>query len=268
MQDGFDIKRRQQQMWAAGDFAMVATGHVIVGELLCESVDVRSGQKVLDVATGSGNTALAAARRFCDVTGVDFVPTLLERARERAAAERLEITFQEGDTESLPFDDASFDVVLSTFGAMFAPNQEKAASELLRVCRPGGKIGLTSWTPDSCLAEIERTSMSYLPKAACSLKPPSLWGTEARLHELFGDEIASLHVTRLSRVMRFRSEEHWLDFNRTYLGPARQTFLALGADDRERLARDIRDIIRRFNRSGDDTVVVSADYLEVVATRR
>jgi SAM-dependent methyltransferase len=261
------IKQRQQQMWAAGDFAMVATSTIMVGELLCESLDLRSGQNVLDVATGSGNTALAAARRWCSVTGIDFVPSLLERARERAACERLEISFQEGDTESIPFADASFDVVLSTFGAMFGPDQEKVASELLRACRRGGKIGMANWTPDSFVGETNRIAARYVPPPP-DLKPPLLWGTEARLRELFGDGITSLQATRRSFVFRFRSEQHWLDFHRSYLGPVRQVFESLDSTQQEQLSRDAIEVVRRFNRSGDETVVAPSDYLEVVAIRR
>jgi SAM-dependent methyltransferase len=261
------IKQRQQQIWASGDFAMVATGTLIVGELLCESLDVRSGQQVLDVATGSGNTALAAARRWGEVTGIDFVPALLERARERAACERLPITFQEGDAESIPFADASFDVVLSTFGAIFAPDQEKVASELLRVCRPSGKIGMANWTPDSFVAETQRISARYVPPPP-ELKSPLLWGTEARLRELFGEDIRSLQLARRSFVFRYRSEQHWLEFHRSYLGPARQVYLSLDTTRQESLAQDLREVVRRFNRSGDETVVVPSDYLEVVAIRR
>jgi SAM-dependent methyltransferase len=261
------LKQRQQQMWASGDFAMVATGIIMVGELLCESVDLRSGQKVLDVATGSGNTALAAARRWCDVTGIDFVPALLERARERAACERLPITFQEGDAENLPFADGSFDVVLSTFGAMFGPDQEKVASELLRVCRPKGKIGMANWTLDSFVGETQRLAARYLPPPP-DVKSPMLWGTEARLQELFGDSISSLQVTRRSFVFRFRSEQHWLEFQQSYLGPVRQLFEALDPTQQEQLSRDAIEVVRRFNRSGDETVVLPSDYLEVAAVRQ
>ena len=193
MPDLAAIKARQQQTWATGDFAVVGSLITIVSEQLCEAVDLRAGWVVLDVATGSGNTALAAARRFCEVTGVDFVPALLERGRERAAAERLPVTFLEGDAEALPFPDAAFDAVLSTFGVMFAPNQERAAAELLRVCRPGGKIGLANWTPDGLAAEHFRTVGRHVPPPP-GLPPPTRWGTEAGLRELFGDRISALRV--------------------------------------------------------------------------
>lgn len=260
------IKQRQQQMWAAGDFSMLATGIVMVGELLCESVDLRSGWKVLDVATGSGNTALAAARRWCDVTGIDFVPALLERGRERAAGERLPITFQEGDAEAIPFEAGAFDAVLSTFGVMFAPDQEKAAGKLLRVCRPGGKIGLASWTPDSFIAETQRVSAPYAPPPP-GVSSPLLWGTEERVRELLGRGTTSLQVTRRSFVFRFRSEQHWMEINLRYLGPAKHLYESLDPSQREALAQDMREVVRRFNRSGDETLLIPSDYLEVVAVR-
>ena len=261
------VKGRQQRVWASGDFGMIATAITLVGELLCEAVDVRAGQRVLDVATGTGNTALAAARRFCDVTGVDYVPALLERGRERAAFERLPITFQEGDAESIPFPDASFDVVLSTFGAMFAPNQEQAARELLRVCRPGGKIGLANWTPEGWLGELFRINSRYVPPPP-GLKPAVLWGSEARLRELFGDGITALHATRRTFVFRYHSPQHWLEYWRAYYGPTLAAFQALDAAGQEALARDLLDLVDRWNRSGDATMAVPGEYLEVVAVRR
>jgi len=230
------IKQRQQATWAAGDFGVVATNATLVGELLCEALDVRAGQKVLDVATGSGNTALSAARRSCDVVGIDYVPALLERARERAAAERLQLSFQEGDAENIPLPDASFDVVTSTFGAMFAPDQERAASELLRVCRPGGKIGMANWTPDGWTGAMFRATTQHVPPPA-GIKPPTLWGTEERLRELFSDGISSLQATRRSNVFRYRSAEHWLDTFRTYFGPTIKAFEALDPAGQEALAR-------------------------------
>ena len=201
------------------------------------------------------------------MTGVDFVPALLERARERAAAERLRIAFREGDAEHLPFPDAAFDVVLSTFGAMFAPDQEQTAKELLRVCRPGGKIGMTNWTPDSVPDEFFRVTARLVPPPP-GLKPPMLWGTEDRLRELFGDRVMALRSARRAFVFRYRSPEHWLEYFRTYFGPTLRAFAALEATGQTALARDLLDVTRRFNRSEDQTLVMSGEYLEVVAVRR
>lgn len=261
------IKKRQQSTWASGDFSRIASTSVLVGELLCEALDLRSGQRVLDVATGSGNTALAAARRWAEVTGVDYVPSLLERARERAMAERLPVSFKEADTENLPFPDASFDVIMSTFGAMFAPNQEKAAQELIRACRPGGKIGMANWTPEGLVGQIFRATGKHVPPPA-GLKPPVLWGTEERLRELFGDEIKSLSLTHRHFVFRYPSAKYYLDFFRTYYGPTVKAFEALDAPAREALARDLLEVLGRFNRSGEETLVAPSEYLEVVAVKR
>lgn len=260
------IKGKQQQTWAAGDFAAVATTLVVVSELLCEAADLHAGERVLDVATGSGNTAIAAARRFCDVAGVDYVPALLERARERATAERLAIEFREGDAEAIPYPDASFDVVLSTFGTMFAPDQEQAARELLRVCRPGGRIGMANWTPEGFIGEMFRTTGRFVPPPA-GLMPPVLWGTEARLRALFGDGIASLTLTRRLYTFRYPSGEHWLEFFRTYYGPTLKAFEALDAGGRQRLAADLLDLARRHNQATDGTLAVPAEYAEVIAVK-
>ena len=260
------IKQRQQQTWATGDYAVVGSTLVVMGELLCEAVDLRAGQRVLDVATGNGNAALSAARRGCEVTGVDYVPALLEQGRARAAADGLAVAFAEGDAAALPFPDASFDVVLSTLGAMFAPDQEKAAGELLRVCRPGGKLGLANWTPDGFIGEMFRVTSRYVPPPP-GLQPPALWGTEARLRELFGDGVASLRAERRAFVFRYRSFDHWLEVFRTYYGPLTKAFGSLDADRQEAYAADLRSLVARFNRSGDETVAVPSDYLEVVAVR-
>lgn len=261
------IKQRQQQTWATGDFAELATTNTILGELLCEAVDIRGGQQVLDVATGSGNTAIAAARRFCEVTGIDYVPALLERARERAQAEHLSITFDVGDAESIPCPDNSFDVVLSTFGVMFAPNQEKAAQELVRVCRLGGKIGLVNHTPEGFAGHLFRLVAQYAPPPS-GLKPPVLWGTEDRLRELFGDRISSLEANRRYWNQRYRSVQHWIEFWLTWYGPAIKAYETLDPDRRQQFHRDLEALLTQFNRSGDSTLVVPSEYLEVVATVR
>ncbi len=261
-----EIKKNQRRAWASGDYAMFGATLLVISELLCEAVDLRPGQRVLDVATGSGNTALAAARRFCEVTGIDYVPALLERGRERAAAERLEITFREGDAEDIPFPDASFDVVLSTVGVMFAPDQRKAADELLRVCRPGGRIGLASWTPDSFSSAMPRVFARYVPPPP-GLESPSLWGKEERVRELLGDGIEDLRTVRRSFVFRYRSVEHYLQMLQTHLGPTRESFRSLDEEGKESLTGELADLVNRFNRSGDETMVVPSDYLEVVAIR-
>jgi ubiquinone/menaquinone biosynthesis C-methylase UbiE len=267
MPDLVAIKDRQQQTWASGDWAMIAWVTVMVGELLCEAIDLRAGQQVLDVATGSGNAALAAARRWCEVTGIDYVPAQLERGQALAIAERLPVTFCESDAERIPFPDASFDVVLSTFGAQFAPNQEQTARELLRVCRPGGKIGLANLPPESFSGAMAQAMGQYLSPSP-GLRSPFLWGTEERLRELLGEGVTSLQVTPRTQVFRYRSAQHWLEVWRTYFGPLRQAFARLDAPGQEALASDLVALVHRMNRSGDETMVVPNAYLEVVATRR
>ncbi len=262
------IKERQRQGWSSGDYAKEGVRFIIMAELLCEAVDLRSGSRVLDVATGTGNAALAAARRFCEVSAIDYVPALLEEGRKRARAEGLEVDFGEGDAENIPFQDASFDAVLSTIGVMFAPDQEKAAGELLRVCRSGGKIGLASWTPDSFVGALFKTLGKHLPPPPPGLKPPLLWGTEDRLRELFGDSVSSLRATRRIFVFRFPSPRFFLEHSRRYSGPLVKALEALDAAGQEALLRDIEETAHNFNRSGDETMVVPSDYLEVVATKR
>jgi SAM-dependent methyltransferase len=261
------VKNRQQATWSSGDYAVIGTTLSITGELLCEAVDLRPGQRVLDVAAGNGNATLAAARRWADVTSTDYVGALLERGRARAEAERLPVTFQEADAENLPFADSSFDVVLSIFGVMFTANQEQAAQELLRVCRPGGTIGLVNWTPEGFIGHLFRTIGKHVPPPA-GVKPPSLWGTEARLQELFGDGISELKTTRRNFVFRYRSAEHFLEIFRTYYGPTLKAFGALDAAGQADLAYDLIELVNRFNQGGSDTLAVPSEYLEVVATRR
>src|SRR5215207_1779534 len=260
------VKSRQQATWSSGDYAVIGTTLAITGELLCEAVELRPGQRVLDVAAGNGNATLAAARRWADVTSTDYVPALLERGRAKAAAERLPVTFQEADAEQLPFADSSFDVVLSVFGVMFTPNQQQAAQELLRVCRPGGTIGLANWTPEGFIGQVFRTIGKYVPPPP-GVKSPALWGTEQRLRELFGDAIAELTINRRMFVFRYRSAEHWLEVFRTYYGPILKAFATLDAEGQAGLARDLTEVLQRLNEGGTDTLVVPSEYLEVVATR-
>jgi ubiquinone/menaquinone biosynthesis C-methylase UbiE len=261
------VKNRQHAAWSSGDYAVIGTTLSITGELLCEAVDLRPGARVLDVAAGNGNATLAAARRWADVTSTDYVPALLERGRAKAEAERLPVTFQEADAEQLPFADKSFDVVLSVFGVMFTPNQEQAAQELLRVCKPGGTIGLANWTPESFIGQVFRTMGKYIPPAP-GVKSPALWGTEQRLSELFGDGVSELQVNRRFFTFRYHSPQHWLELFRTYYGPVLKAFAALDSTGQAGLARDLTELLQRFNRGGNETLAVPSEYAEVVATRK
>lgn len=260
------IKARQHASWSSGDYAVVGTTLQIVGETLCEAVDLRAGQRVLDVAAGNGNASLAAARRWADVTSTDYVPTLLERGRERAAAERLAIDFRVSDVEALPFEDGSFDTVLSTFGVMFAPRPRRSAAEMLRVCRPGGRIGMANWTPDGFIGQLFKTVGKHVPPPA-GLDSPVLWGTRARIDELFGPNAATITATTRQFVFRYRSAQHWLEVFRRYYGPVLKAFDALPPASQDALSADLLDLLARFNRSGDSTLVAPSDYLEVVVTR-
>jgi len=260
------VKGRQQATWSAGDYARVGNIILLTAELLCEAVDLRGGQRVLDVAAGSGNAALAAARRFAEVTATDYVPALLEEARKRAVVEGLSLTIQEADAEQLPFPDASFDVVLSTFGAMFAPDHEQVARELVRVCRPGGKIGMTNWTPEGFLGDFFRTMGKHVPPPA-GVRLPMLWGSEEHLRNLFGEAV-NLKVTRRIFVFRQRSPRAWIDYFRTYYGPTLKAFESLDEARQGPLVADLEALIARHNIADDGTMIVHAEYLEIVATRR
>jgi len=261
------VKAKQQAAWAAGDYAVIGTTLQIVGETLCEALDVRAGQRVLDVAAGNGNATLAAARRWCDVVSTDYVPALLERAKARAGAEGLAVQFEQADAENLQYEEGTFDVVLSTFGVMFTPNQEQAASELARVCKRGGKIGLANWTPQSVIGELFKLMGRYLPPPA-GVRPRSLWGTEERLRELFGSRVASLQAPRRNFMFRYRSARHWLDTFRTYYGPMHKAFAALDAGKQESLAEDLVGLAQRFNTATDGSMVVPGEYLEAVIRLR
>jgi ubiquinone/menaquinone biosynthesis C-methylase UbiE len=260
------VKGRQQAAWSSGDYAVVGTTLQIVGEMLCEAVDLRSNQRVLDVAAGNGNATLAAARRFAEVVSTDYVGALLDRGRERAQAERLPVTFQQADAEQLPFSDGTFDVVLSTFGVMFTPNQELAAKEMLRVCRPGGKIGMANWMPDSFIGRLFKTIGKYVPPAP-GVKSPALWGSKAHLDTLFGPN-AQIAAQIKNFVFRYKSPEHWVEIFRTYYGPVLKAFGAINADARQALENDLYALIDEFNVAEDGTLVAPGEYLEVVITKK
>jgi ubiquinone/menaquinone biosynthesis C-methylase UbiE len=259
------IKAKQQAMWASGDFAVIGTTLQIVGEVLCESIDLRSTERVLDVAAGNGNATLAAARRFAQVTSTDYVPALLERGRRRADAEALDVVFETADAEALPYPDASFDVVLSTFGVMFAPDHARSAGELLRVTRRGGRIGLASWTPSGFLGDLFRTVAKHVPPPA-GVASPLLWGTAEHIRLLFPNATAIQHTTR-SFAFRYQSPEHFLDVFRRFYGPVLKAFAALDASGQSALETDLIALLRRADRGDAAGLVVPADYLETVVTR-
>ena len=259
------IKQRQQATWAAGDYAVVGTTLQLVGERLCDAIGIRAGERVLDVAAGNGNASLAAARQFADVTSTDYVGALLERGRERAKAERLEITFREADAEALPFPDVSYDVVLSTFGVMFTPNQEKSAAELTRVCRKGGRIGLANWTPDGFIGQLFRTIGKHVPPAP-GVRSPALWGTDARLAELFPGQ--DVKTTKQIFNFRYKSVDHWLSIFKTYYGPTNRAFAALDVKGQGALQANLVDLLSSLNRGGKETLIVPSEYLEVIVTKR
>jgi ubiquinone/menaquinone biosynthesis C-methylase UbiE len=261
------IKTKQRATWASGNYAIIGTTLQIVGESLCEAVDLRAGSSVLDVAAGNGNCSLAAARRWCDVTSTDYVPALLDEGRRRAEAERLPIRFQEADAEALPFADASFDAVLSSFGIMFAPNHARVASELLRVCRSNGRIGLANWTPDGFVGRLFAVVGRHVPPPA-GLTPPARWGTTDHLHDLFDASAAAIHANARTFTFRYRSPEHWIDVFRDWYGPTHKAFASLSADGQAALERDLLELIGAFNVSGDSTMVVPGTYLEVVIVKK
>jgi SAM-dependent methyltransferase len=260
------IKARQQAMWASGDFAVIGATLQIVGELLNEAADVRAGHRVLDVAAGSGNATLAAARRFASVTSTDYVPALLERGRRRADAEGFaNVTFEVADAEALPYPDASFDVVLSTFGVMFAPDHQRAAAELMRVCSPTGRIGLTNWTPTGFLGQLLRLIAGYVPPTP-GVQSPLLWGTEAHVRELFPGAATIEHTSRMF-AFRYRSPEHWVEVFRNFYGPTHTAFLALDADGQAGLEADLVALLRSWDLGGGNGLVVPGEYLETVVTK-
>lgn len=260
------IKAKQQSAWSSGDYSAVGVTLQIVGETLCEALDVRPGQRVLDVAAGNGNCSLAAARRFCEVTSTDYVGELLRRGERRAEAEGLAMTFQVADAEALPFEDGAFDVVTSSFGVMFAPDQEKAAAELLRVCRTGGKIGLANWTPDSFIGQLFKTLGRYIPPAA-GLNSPARWGDRSQIDEWFAGA-ADLAVTDRHFMFLSHSAGHWIETWRSIYGPLQKAFDSLDTQDRTALASDLNALIESMNVANDGTMAVPSKYLEIVATKR
>ena len=261
------IKARQQATWASGEYSIIGTTLQIVGESLCEAVDLRAGSRVLDVAAGNGNCSLAAARRYGEVTSTDYVPELLEDGRRRAEAERLPMVFQQADAEALPFPDESFDVVLSSFGVMFTPNHARAARELLRVCRSGGKIGLANWTPRSFIGRLFAVVGRLVPPPP-GLVPPSKWGVEEHLDLLFREWAPEIHTTHRDFVFRYRSADHWIEVFRTWYGPVLKAFASLPEEAQRTLEQELRELVKAFNTSGDSTMVVPSEYLEVVIVRK
>jgi ubiquinone/menaquinone biosynthesis C-methylase UbiE len=264
-QGATSVKGRQQAMWASGDFAVIGTTLQIVGELLCEGVDLQAGERVLDVAAGNGNATLAAARRFGIVTSTDYVPALLERGRRRVEAEGFDVAFKVADAEDLPYPDASFNVVLSTFGVMFAPDHRQSARELMRVCRPGGRIGLASWTPEGFLGQLFRVVAAYVPPIP-GVHSPLLWGTVAHIQNLFEGAATIAHTPRLF-AFRYRSPEHWVEVFRTYYGPVHKAFASLDSAKQAALEADLVALLRQSHRGAGPGLVVPAEYLETVITR-
>lgn len=261
------VRDMQQKTWSEGDFSVVASVVHNVAEELAEALDIVPGERVLDVACGSGNGALAAARRaWGNTVGADFVPALLERGRERGAAERLDVEFVEADATDLPFEDGEFDVVMSIFGAMFAADQERAATELLRVCRPGGRIGMANWVPDGGVGRMFMTIAKHAPPPP-GIQSPLLWGTEGWLRELFGDGITELKIERKASRQAFRSTDHFLDVFRTYFGPTKVAFERVGPEGEEALEADLRTYLEESNTAGDRALVLKPEYLQIVATK-
>ena len=261
------IKTRQRAAWSSGDYAVVGTTLQLVGEALCEAMDLRSTQRVLDVAAGNGNVSLAAARRWCEVVSTDYVGALLTRGRERAAAERLEIEFREADVEDLPFAERSFDAVVSTFGCMFAPNPARTASEMLRVCKSGGKVGMANWTPEGFIGQLFKTIGKHVAPPA-GVESPALWGTRQRIQDLFGAQAAMVVVESRHFTFRYRSPAHWLEIFKNYYGPVLKAFAALDASKQPALADDLIALIGKFNRAKDGSMVAASEYLEVVITKK
>jgi SAM-dependent methyltransferase len=260
------IKTKQNAAWASGDYARIGITLQATGENLAEAMDLPPGSRVLDVAAGNGNATLAFARRWCEVTSTDYVDTLLMRGRARAEVEGLDVTWQMADVERLPFESATFDAVVSTFGAMFAPDQTTAAAEMIRVCRPGGTIGMANWTPDGFIGQLFRTLGRHVPPAA-GVRSPAQWGARNWLNDVFGARAQSILINDRAFVFRYRSPDHFVDFFRTYYGPVHKAFLALDTAGQAALASDVRNLVARFNTATDGTMRVPSDYAEVIVTK-
>jgi len=261
------LKGRQKIAWASGDYAVIGTTLQIVGEQLAEACDIRFDERVLDVAAGNGNATLAAARRGAKVVSTDYVAALLDRGAERARAERLDVAFQTADVEALPFEDASFDVVLSTFGVMFAPDHAKSAAEMARVCRPGGRIGLANWTPEGFIGQLFKALGKQIPPLP-GVQPPSLWGVENHLKTLFGQTASNIAITPRIFNFRYRSAAHFIDVFREWYGPVHKAFASLPADKADALTKDLTELLTSLDISGGRSLVVPSQYLEIVVTRR
>lgn len=261
------IKLRQQGTWSSGDYAVIGATLQIVGESLAEAVDIRADERVLDIAAGNGNATLAAARRFAHVTSTDYVPALLDKGKARASAEGLDVTFRVADAEDLPFDDASFDIVVSTFGAMFTPDHARTAREMLRVLHAGGRIGLANWTPEGFIGQLFKIIGAYIPPTA-GLESPVLWGTEPHIVALYGSQAADIRCTRKLFNFRYRSSAHWIDVFRRFYGPTHKAFAALDDAKQAALAKDIGALLERLNIGGTTSLVVPGEYLEVVIVKR
>lgn len=261
------LKRHQRATWASGDFAVIGVTLQLVGESLAEAADIRAGERVLDIAAGNGNATLAAARRFAEVTSTDYVPALLDKGRVRAAAEGLQVNFRMADAEDLPFEDGSFDVALSTFGAMFTADYARPAREMLRVVRHGGRIGLANWTPDGFIGQLFKVIGNYIP-APADLKSPALWGTAPHIVELFGAQATGIRTARRNFNFRYRSAAHWIRIFRDHYGPTHKAFAALDSAGHDALAKDIATLLNRCNTAGPASLVVPSEYLEVVIERK
>ncbi len=257
------IKAKQQQVWGSGDYSQVGSTLQITGEELCESMDLHSGQSVLDVAAGNGNATMAAARRFCEVTSTDYVEALLNESKQRAQANHLAVNYQQADAEALPFEDESFDNVMSTFGVMFTPNQQQSASEMLRVCKKGGKIGMANWTPDGFIGQLFKVIGKYNPPPQ-GVNSPANWGTQDFLQREFGEQASNIQVNEKNYSFRYKSPQHWMEVFRNYYGPTLKTFEMLDAPKAEALEADIYALLDQFNTATDGTLIVPSKYFEVV----